>query len=240
MPRKLPSNLPYRQKPARRRVSHRATSAHGQARGSARRKSLSWPVRLGLTGIGAVLLLLAWGILARQLAPLSNTDHTRFDAIIVLGMPADSDGNPTPVMQARVTEAVREYERGVAPRLILSGAAVRNGFVEARVMARVAHAQGIPESAIYMEPDARDTIQNACYSARIMKAHGWHSAEVVSSASHLPRAGMIFSRMPMEWRMHAAPPLSPSAAYSAAATVVETLRTVRYLVLTRQTERCEP
>jgi uncharacterized SAM-binding protein YcdF (DUF218 family) len=185
-------------------------------------------------------LLLAWGILARQLAPLSNTDHTRFDAIIVLGVPADNDGNPSPVMLAHVTEAVREYERGVAPRLILSGAAVRNGFVEARVMARVAHAQGIPESAIYVEPEALDTIQNACYAARIMKAHGWHSAEVVSSASHLPRAGMIFSRMPMEWRMHAAPPLSPSAAYSTAATVVETLKTVRYLVWTRQTEHCEP
>jgi uncharacterized SAM-binding protein YcdF (DUF218 family) len=112
--------------------------------------------------------------------------------------------------------------------------------VEARVMARVAHAQGIPESAIYAEPEAMDTIQNACYSARIMKAHGWHSAEVVSSASHLPRAAMIFSRLPMEWRMHAAPPLSPSAAYSAAATVVETLRTARYLVWSRQMERCEP
>jgi uncharacterized SAM-binding protein YcdF (DUF218 family) len=232
MPRNPTSNLPFRQRPARRRVSHRATPA--------RRRPLSWRVRLVLTGLGSALFLLAWGIVARQLAPLSNTDLTRFDAIIVLGMPADSDGNPTPIMQARVTEAVREYERGVAPRLILTGGAAHNGFVEARVMARVAHAQGIPESAIYVEPEARDTIQNACYSARIMKAHGWRSAEVISSASHLPRAGMIFSRMPMEWRMHAAPPLSPSAAYSAAATVVETLRTVRYLVWTRQTERCEP
>lgn len=236
MPRNPTSNLPYRQRPARRRVSHRATPAHG----AARRRPLSWPVRLGLTSIGFVLLLLAWGILARQLAPLSNTDLTRFDAIIVLGMPADSDGNPTPVMQARVTEAVREYERGIAPRLIVTGGAAHNGYVEARVMARVAHAQGIPESAIYVEPEALDTVQNACYSARVMQAHGWHSAEVVSSATHLPRAAMIFSRMPMEWRMHAAPPLSPSAAYSAAATVVETLRTVRYLVWTRQTERCEP
>jgi uncharacterized SAM-binding protein YcdF (DUF218 family) len=236
MPRNSTSNLPYRQRPARRRVSHRPTSAHGPAR----RKHLSWPVRLALTAIGSLILLLSWSILARQLAPLSNTDLTRFDAIIVLGMPADSDGNPTPVMQARVTEAVREYERGVAPRLILTGAAAHNGFVEADVMARVAHAQGIPESAIYIESEAQDTIQNACYSARIMKTHGWHSADVVSSASHLPRAAMIFSRLPMEWRMHAAPPLSPSAAYSAAATVVETLRTVRYLVWTRQTERCEP
>jgi len=195
---------------------------------------------MSITSIGSVLLLLSWGIIARQFAPLSNTDLTRFDSIIVLGAPADSDGNPTPVMLARVTEAVREYERGVAPRLILTGAAAHNRFVEARVMARVAHAQGIPESAIYVDPDAQDTIQNACYSARIMKAHGWRTAEVVSSASHLPRAAMIFSRMPMEWRMLAAPPLSPSAAYATAAAVIETLKTVRYLVWTRQTERCEP
>ena len=76
-------------------------------------------------------------------------------------------------------------------------------------MARTAEAQGIPESAIFIEPEAKDTIQNACYSVRIMKAHGWRSAEVVSSAIHLPRAGIIFNRLPMEWRSHAAPPLEP-------------------------------
>jgi uncharacterized SAM-binding protein YcdF (DUF218 family) len=188
-----------------------------------------------------VLLLLAWGTLARQFAPLSNSDLSRFDAIIVLGTPADSDGNPTPYQLASVTEAVREYERGVAPRLILTGAAAHNQFVEARVMARAAHAQGIPESAIYVEPDALDTIQNACYSARIMKFHGWHSAEVISSTKHLPRAGMIFSRLPIQWRMHAAPPLAPmSADHSIVNTMIEILKTDRYLVWTRQTERCEP
>ena len=93
-----------------------------------------------------------------------------------------------------MTEGVREYERGVAPRLILTGGAAHNQFVEARVMARTAEAQGIPASAIFVEPEARDTIQNACYSVRIMKAHGWRSAEVVSSASHLPRAGNDLQR----------------------------------------------
>jgi vancomycin permeability regulator SanA len=142
---------------------------------------------------------------------------------------------------ARVTEGVHEYERGVAPRLILTGGAARNQFVEARVMARSAHAQGIPEQAIFVEPEARDTIQNACYAVRIMKAHGWRSAEVVSSASHLPRAGIIFSGLPLAWRTHAAPPLEPeSAAYQWAAEAVEDLKTVRYLVWTRWSERCEP
>jgi uncharacterized SAM-binding protein YcdF (DUF218 family) len=188
-----------------------------------------------------LLGLLAWAILARRMAPASNTALTRFDAIIVLGAPADGDGNPTPAQLARVTEAVREYEGGVAPRLILSGAAVSNPFVEARVMARTAQAQGIPESAIFMEPEGRNTIQNACYSARIMKAHGWRSAEVISSAPHLPRAGLVFSRLPLEWRLHAAPPLSPQpAAYASAADALETLKTARYLVWARLTERCAP
>ena len=216
-----------------RRVSRR--------RAPARRKRLGWRGRLALSAAVVILALLAWASIARQLAPASNTSLTRFDAIIVLGTPADPDGNPTPSQLARVGEAVQEYQRGVAPRLILSGAAAHSHFVEARVMARVAQAQGIPESAIFVEPEAMDTIQNACYSVRILKAHGWRSAEVVSSAFHLPRAGMIFSRLPLEWRTQAAPPLSPeSAAYLSAVTTVETLKTVRYLIWARWAERCEP
>jgi uncharacterized SAM-binding protein YcdF (DUF218 family) len=194
--------------------------------------------------VAALLLtlgLLGWGSAARMLAPTSNTSLTRFDAIIVLGSPADSDGNPEPEQLARVTEGVREYERGVAPRLIMTGGPTRKRFVDARVMARTAEAQGIPEAAILVEPEARDTMENACYSERIMKAHGWRSAEVVSSAYHLPRAGIIFDKMPMEWRSHAAPMLEPkSTAYHGAAASVEVLKTVRYLIWARWTENCEP
>jgi uncharacterized SAM-binding protein YcdF (DUF218 family) len=182
-----------------------------------------------------------WAILARHFAPTGNTSLARFDAIIVLGNPADNDGNPTPMQLSRVTEAVHEYERGVAPRLILTGGAVYNRFVEAQVMARVAEAQGIPASAIYIEPRARDTIQNACYSVRIMQDHGWHSAEVVSNAFHLPRAGLIFKRLPIEWRTHPAPLTQPvSPAHQAVVSTVETIKTVRYLVWTSWSEHCEP
>lgn len=187
------------------------------------------------------MALIAWGVLTRQFAPTSNTSLTHFDAIVVLGSPADSDGNPTPTQLARVTEAVHEYERGVATHLILTGGAVANRFAEASVMARTAHAQGIPDSAIFVEPQARNTIQNACFAVRIMKAHGWRSAEVVSSPYHLPRAGLIFSRLPLEWRTHAAPPLTPGPGdLSNGETVTETLKTIRYLVWTRQFDRCEP
>jgi uncharacterized SAM-binding protein YcdF (DUF218 family) len=206
-----------------------------------RRKPKRWPTRLVVAAIIVILALLAWAAIERSLAPTSNTSLNRFDAIIVLGSPADKDGNPTPKQLARVTEAVHEYDRGVAPRLILTGGAAHNRFVEARVMARAAEAQGIPESAIIQEGEAQDTIQNACYSERTMKAHGWHSAEVVSAASHLPRAAMIFRRLPLEWRVHPAPQLSPQSGLGAGVeALIETLKTARYLVWARQSEYCEP
>jgi len=210
-------------------------------RPASKRRRLSWRTRGILAAILAVFLVFAWAILARQLAPLSNTSLTRFDAIIVLGAGADRDGNPTPTELARVTEAVHEYERGAAPRLIFTGGAVVNRFVEAQVMAHAAEAQGIPESAVLVEPQARDTIQNACLSVRMMNQHGWRSAEVVSSALHLKRAALIFSHMPIEWSMHAAPSLEPeSGIHDAGSEFSEMLKTVRYLVWTRQMERCEP
>jgi len=205
------------------------------------RRPLRWQARLVLGTLAAVAAFTVWAVLARQFAPHSNTGLQRFDAIIVLGYPADSDGNPTPEQLARVSEAVHEYERGVAPRLIVSGAAAHNGFVEAEVMARTARAQGIPDSAVVVEPEARDTIQNACYSVRIMQQQGWRSAEVVSSEAHLPRAGLIFSHLPVDWRTHAAPPMGqPSDLRTAVEEALETVKTARYLLFTSWAERCQP
>jgi uncharacterized SAM-binding protein YcdF (DUF218 family) len=194
-----------------------------------------------LASIAVVVGLVAWAMLARAFALLGNTQATRFDALIVLGSPADAEGNPTPIQLSRVTEAVHEYERGVATHLIVTGGTTHGGYVEAEVMARTAEAQGVPASSIVIEAQARDTIQNACYSARIMKAHGWRSAEVISNSSHLARASLIFSRLPIDWRMHAAPSLEPEITSSVRAPdSLETLKTLRYLVYAQWGERCEP
>jgi len=189
-----------------------------------------------LAGVAVVAGLMGWATLARAFAPTGNTARTRFDAIIVLGSPVDAEGNPTPTQLARVTEAVREYERGIAPRLIVTGGSTRYGYVEANVMGRTAEAQGVPASSIFRETEALDTIHNACNSARIMQAHGWRSAEVISSDSHLPRAGLIFSREPLEWRVHAAPSLEPES--GAGQGTMEILKTMRYLVYARWAEKC--
>ena len=185
------------------------------------------------------LVLVAWAAIARALAPTENTIQNQFDVLIVLGSPADADGNPTPTELERVTEAVDEYERGVAPRMIITGGPAHNRFVEADVMARLAEAQGIPADAIVEERTARDTMENTCDSLKIMRSRGWESAEVISSAGHLPRTGLILSRLPLEWRTHAAPALEPEGPWTQTAmTAVEIAKTARYLVWSRQMDKC--
>jgi uncharacterized SAM-binding protein YcdF (DUF218 family) len=204
-----------------------------------RRKRLGWLGRGIAVCALAIAGVVAWAAIARALAPKANTSLEHFDALIVLGYPADADGNPSPTQLARVTEAVHEYERGVAPRIIVTGGAAHNQFVEAHVMAETAEAQGIPEAMIVEEPQAMNTVENACYSMKIMRSHGWDSAEVVSSASHLPRAALILSRLPLKWRVHAAPALEPgSTGATAFVTMIEILKTVHYLVWSRQMDPC--
>jgi uncharacterized SAM-binding protein YcdF (DUF218 family) len=205
-----------------------------------RRQRLGWMGHSVLACAAVVVGLVAWAAIARSFAPTKNTTQENFDVLMVLGSPADSDGNPTPTELERVTEAVHEYERGVAPRMIITGGPAHNQFVEAEVMARVAEAQGIPADAIVEEPTARDTMENTCDSLKIMRSHGWGSAEVISSASHLPRTGLILSRLPLKWRTHSAPTLEPEGPWTQGAmTAVEILKTARYLVWARQAEKCE-
>ncbi|MGD0369213.1 MAG: hypothetical protein ABSA94_17315, partial [Acidobacteriaceae bacterium] len=105
-----------------------------------RRRRMGWLGRGVLACVVGVAVPVTWAVLARTLAPKANTSQRQFDTLVVLGQPTDEDGNPTPWQLASVNEAVREYERGAAPRMIFTGGAVANRFAEARVMARAAEA----------------------------------------------------------------------------------------------------
>jgi uncharacterized SAM-binding protein YcdF (DUF218 family) len=137
--------------------------------------------------------------------PMSDTRQSHFDVILVLGNPADPDGSIGPIARSRVLEGIRQYRAGVAPRLLMTGGAVQNQFVEAQVMQQFARSQGVPASAVLAEGEAQDTIQNAYYSYKIMQAHDWNSVLVVSSPSHVHRASLIFREYPLAWRMDTAP-----------------------------------
>lgn len=146
-----------------------------------------------------------------QSIPAGNTSQAHFDTLIVLGSTANPDGSASPDQRERVLEGIREYRAGTAQHIIMTGGAAHNAFTEAHVMASFALSQGVPAEAILEEDQARNTIQNVFYSAEIMHQHGWSSAEIVSSPSHLPRTSLIvrtFDRehpsLAFQWRTRAA------------------------------------
>ncbi len=163
------------------------------------------PLRKLLTVVFAIVTItVVDAIFVYRDIPTHNTNLAHFDTIIVLGTPANPDGTPSPEQRERTLEGVHEYKASVAPALILTGAAAHNQFVEAHVMATLAIAQGVPPSAVIEEDQAQNTVQNIFYSERIMAQHGWTSAEVVSSPSHLPRTALILEHFPIQWRTHLA------------------------------------
>jgi len=153
------------------------------------------------------LVAIAFGLVlasAWLTAPRTNTSATHFDTLIVLGNPAAAHCTPGLEMRERVDESVREYKAGVAPHIIMTGAAAHNECVEAQVMADYAATQGVPRDAVVVEGQAKDTIQNIWYSDKIMQGNGWKSAEVISSPYHLPRTGLILKHYPeIAWRTDA-------------------------------------
>ena len=137
--------------------------------------------------------------------PMSDTQQSQFDVILVLGNPANPDGSIAPIARSRVLEGIRQYRAGVAPRLLMTGGAVQNQFVEAQVMLQFARSQGVPAPHSLPKAKRGTPFRTRYYSYKIMQAHGWTSALVVSSPSHLRRASLIFSHYPLAWQMHAAP-----------------------------------
>jgi uncharacterized SAM-binding protein YcdF (DUF218 family) len=107
------------------------------------------------------------------------------DAIVVLGCKSAAR------LRRRVECGVRLYREGVAPVLLLSGGG--NGpEPEAESMLRIGLAHGVPQAALLIEPNSRDTVGNARETALLLRTHGLRSVVLVSDRAHLPRAQLLF------------------------------------------------
>ena len=154
---------------------------------------------IGVAVLAAVILP------AYLTVPRRNNADPQLDALLVLGSPSEIDGTLTAAQRWRMDEAVREFRRGRAPHMLITGGPTSHGFVEADTMAHYARSQGIPASALVEERTAMTTIQNIRFSEPILAAHGWRRVEVISSAEHLPRAALLLQHSHLLWQTHAAP-----------------------------------
>jgi uncharacterized SAM-binding protein YcdF (DUF218 family) len=96
---------------------------------------------------------------------------------------------------ARAESAVTLWKAGWAPIIIFSGAAIDPESVSsAEIMRREALRQGVPESAMVIEPASATTEENAAFVARLMVERRMRSAILVTSPYHQRRASMEFAR----------------------------------------------
>ena len=197
-----------RSPPSRRRASGARQSA------AAWQAAATWPNLC----IGAALLLIALGgnrlvamrlvrLLEWQIPPTSEStlgsDPEGVDAIVVLGGGTRQQLSPRPWHEVgeagdRVIYAARLYRAGVAPTILVSGAAgslSNPGFTaEADVMADMLVFFGVPREAILIEDRSRNTYENAVESARLLSDLGLDRIVLVTSAMHMPRAYGVFRK----------------------------------------------
>ena len=101
----------------------------------------------------------------------------------------------------RILEGIRLVKQGAAGTLILSGGSgslTDRTKSEARMLRQFAIDFGVPDERILVEPDSRNTYENAVETAKLMRRHGIASVILITSASHLPRAMGCFRHVGVE------------------------------------------
>lgn len=175
------------------------------------RRSLRRWKRRRAFGIAGMLVLLVFSLepVANAIvwkmehdAPSTFRPDVTYDAVILLGGVTDErvmavTGQPSYNDNVeRLVMTHRLLQEGKARVTIISGAAMDPAlarFGEARVLGEQLHDWGIAEDRILLEERARNTRENAVYSAEIVRARGYRKVLVVTSAFHMKRAQECFA-----------------------------------------------
>ncbi|MFF2086980.1 YdcF family protein [Nocardia sp. NPDC058176] len=136
--------------------------------------------------VGAVLmgLVLVIGTAVRVWQVARIDDYTPADAIVVLGA-AQYSGTPSSVFEARLYQAGRLYEAGVAPMVITVGGKQEGDlYTEAASGKRYLENAGVPSDHILAVETGSDTLRSIEAVADAMGARGMSSAVLVSDPWH--------------------------------------------------------
>jgi len=117
----------------------------------------------------------------------SRDDPTSADAIVVLGA-AQYDGEPSPVLESRLSQALDLYNRGLAPRIVVTGGRrAGDTFTEATSGYNWLRDRGVPDEAILKEVTGRNTFESLAATARFLDADGQAEVLLVSDDYHTLR-----------------------------------------------------
>jgi uncharacterized SAM-binding protein YcdF (DUF218 family) len=142
----------------------------------------------------AVWLLISVGLATAAFMYGQDDQAQSADVIIVLGSGLRRDGSPGDALRRRSLWAAENWQAGYAQNIICTGGQSPNQRrSEASACREILVANGVAESAIYLEDQSRSTEENAIYSKVIIDANGWESAILITDPFHMLRASWIFN-----------------------------------------------
>lgn len=138
------------------------------------------------------MFLLVFAYIGAQLWDIHRVGHLsrdrNTDCIIVLGAAAWHD-KPSPVLTERLNHAIKLYKNGKSEFIILTGGYGKGAkHAESEVGSDYCIKMGIPETALRVEKESNNTIDNLREAKKVMKSEQWKSALLVSDPWHLKRA----------------------------------------------------
>jgi vancomycin permeability regulator SanA len=170
---------------------------------------------LGRGGIGLGIAVVAWAVVfpLAQMLWFGTTDYRRpADAAVVFGARVYASGRPSPLLWDRLRTGIELYRQGLVARLVMSGGDGADGFNEARVMADVAAANGVPHDAILLDESGVTTEATVRNSLAVLAAAGAPDPPTViavSQAYHLPRVQLAYSEAGIDVLTVPAPEAQP-------------------------------
>jgi uncharacterized SAM-binding protein YcdF (DUF218 family) len=128
------------------------------------------------------------------------------DAIVVMGA-AQWDGLPSPVFQERLDHAATLHAAGVAPVIVVTGGKQEGDrFTQGFAAYDYLRRRGLPDEAVLVEVDGRDTWSELSATAGILATTGrGSSVMIVTDGYHAMRTSLVAKELGLE------PRVSPSS-----------------------------
>jgi uncharacterized SAM-binding protein YcdF (DUF218 family) len=128
------------------------------------------------------------------------------DVMIVLGGGTEAAEPPRPIVEVngagdRLIYAAWLYKQGKAQHILVSGGLLDwtiKSSTPAEDMSTLLQEMGVPQQAIWLQPNSRNTYEDALYCTQILHEKGIQRALLVTSAWHMPRAVKLFEAQGLE------------------------------------------
>lgn len=116
-----------------------------------------------------------------------SDDAVKADAIVVFGA-AQYDGEPSPVLKARLDHAAALYDRDLADLIVVTGGKQPGDRVtEATASADYLHTKGVPDQHIKREVQGRDSWHSLAAASVFLREEGRTEVLLVSDPFHAKR-----------------------------------------------------